>query len=62
MPPFLWCSLEYCSRQEEQRGVGGTCKRVLDQQFCFHDFPITKAHTGAVARAQDHFTLGSDWP
>lgn len=37
MFPFPRCSLEYCSREEQQRGVGGICKRVLGKQFCFHD-------------------------
>lgn len=37
MSPFPQCSLEYCRREEQQRGVGEICKRALDKQFCFHD-------------------------
>lgn len=66
MSPSLWCSLESCSREEQQRGAAGVCKRVLDKQFCFHgslkDFPVSKAHRNAISKAQDHFSLSSDQP
>lgn len=66
MSPSPWCSLKYYSKEEQQRGAGGVCKRVLDKQSCFHDslkdFPISKTHRTATTKAQEHFSPCSDWP